>query len=104
LVALLPERKIPDIVAVALSRGMLNDPRRPQHAAAQLRCVNRRAAAILPLATSHGESAAWGNRVRRALKILRLPVNIFDTQCGLLSPASRVDHRLYSSLCMPGPG
>jgi hypothetical protein len=27
---------IPDIVAVALARGMLNDPRRPWHAAAQL--------------------------------------------------------------------
>jgi hypothetical protein len=85
---------------VALARGMLNDP----HAAAQLAASNRRAAAILALATSHGENAAWGNRIRRALKILRLPVSVFDTQCGLVSTASRVDHRLYSSLCMPGPG
>jgi hypothetical protein len=49
-------RQFQTLYAVALARGMLNDP----HAAAQLAASNRRAAAILALATSHGENAAWG--------------------------------------------
>jgi len=82
---------------------MLNDPRRPWARRSPARRVNRRAAAILALATSHGESAAWGNRVRRALKILRLPVSVLDIQCGLLPPASRVDPALFV-IGMPAPG
>jgi hypothetical protein len=93
---------IPSIVAVALARGMLNDPRRPWHTAAQLGAFNRRTAAILALATSNGKRLPGATVSRGALKILRLPVSVFDAQCGLLLPASRVDHWLYSSFCMAG--
>jgi hypothetical protein len=82
---------------------MPNYPRRPWHAAAQLG-----ASTVAPpqhwRSQPAMEKALLGATVSGALKILRLPVSVFDTQCGLLSPASRVDHRLYSSLCMPGLG